>query len=1081
MAPVNTPPKKGIRIGKALKTGASKVIPGRLTGRSVVTSTSAASGEQPAFILKVQIVACNGLLGVDRSGKSDPYVTVTLLGKQFQTPAINATLDPVFPPANATFEFPIFSSSAEDLGALELVVWDKNIVMKKEYLGEVAIPIEEWFPGTALAFDDPGNMPVNRQLQSTKNSRPAQGSIQVKLGLVPVNTAKPELDKPYQDMVRRSQDAAVTLTSAPPTEGIGTVRSDTGHELEDDGIGSDEETEEEPEQDAPTGAEVAANVNAAANANAPETVNTAPGVPPIIVAPAPELPTKPGFLPRLFSGTRRPNLTPAQSYDDSTAQSSSAPTSRPASRSGATTPSKGKRPKFKRARGEKGSAYNFGAEKDVLGIVMLEINKAEDLPKLKNMTRTGWDMDPFVVLSFSKKVFRTRVLRHNLNPVWDEKLLFHVRRSETEFNIQLTVLDWDKLSGNDLIAEARFNISELISVAPKPNPNTGLYDDLHIDPEMKAFTLPLTPNKDAVGDGKHNPTISFKAKYQPYDMLRQRFWANYLKQYDTDDTGKFSHLEITAMLDSLGSTLSRETLNTWFTKLGRDPRSGELSQAEVIAYLEEETSRPASQKKPLANDDAITAPPSGFTTPSTQTKQEPLNLDKIDFTGPDFQRSPDVDTFPGANPGQPGGNTEVVGSLPVPAGPQLSQGVKPARNQSTSSEEEDSQGSSGTDDNVERVINIKTCPLCHRPRLNDKGEMDIITHLAVCASQDWEKVDRITVGNFVTASQAQRKWYTKAIAKLSTGAYSIGANSANVIVQNRMTGQLEEEKMQGFVRIGIRLLYKGARSRMEGVQARRLLKSMSIKEGIKFNAPESAKGIAAFVEFHNLNVNEILEPLDSFKNFNEFFYRKLKPDARPVADPDDPRTVVSAADCRLMAFDTVNDATRIWIKGREFTVARLLGERYKDEVQNYDGGALVIFRLAPQDYHRFHSPVDGKIGPMTYISGEYYTVNPQAIRTQLDVYGENARKIVPIDTPIFGRVFCACIGAMMVGTIQTTVNEGDEIKRGQEFGYFAFGGSTIVTVFPKGTVHWDQDLLDNSAAPLETLVRVGMRIGRKVE
>jgi phosphatidylserine decarboxylase len=78
---------------------------------------------------------------------------------------------------------------------------------------------------------------------------------------------------------------------------------------------------------------------------------------------------------------------------------------------------------------------------------------------------------------------------------------------------------------------------------------------------------------------------------------------------------------------------------------------------------------------------------------------------------------------------------------------------------------------------------------------------------------------------------------------------------------------------------------------------------------------------------------------------------------------------------------------------------------------------------------------------MTYISGEYYTVNPQAIRTQLDVYGENARKIVPIDTPTFGRVFCACIGAMMVGTIQTTVNEGDEIKRGQEFGYFAFGTS----------------------------------------
>lgn len=69
---------------------------------------------------------------------------------------------------------------------------------------------------------------------------------------------------------------------------------------------------------------------------------------------------------------------------------------------------------------------------------------------------------------------------------------------------------------------------------------------------------------------------------------------------------------------------------------------------------------------------------------------------------------------------------------------------------------------------------------------------------------------------------------------------------------------------------------------------------------------------------------------------------------------------------------------------------------------------------------------------------------PQAIRTTLDVYGENARKIVPIDSPQFGRVMAVCIGAMMVGSIQTTVPEGGFVKRGQEFGYFAFG-----EVFPQ--------------------------------
>lgn len=205
-----------------------------------------------------------------------------------------------------------------------------------------------------------------------------------------------------------------------------------------------------------------------------------------------------------------------------------------------------------------------------------------------------------------------------------------------------------------------------------------------------------------------------------------------------------------------------------------------------------------------------------------------------------------------------------------------------------------------------------------------------------------------------------------------------------------------------------------------------------------------------------------------------------------------------------MAFETVNEATRIWIKGREFSVSRLLGEAYADQVDKYNGGALCIFRLAPQDYHRFHSPVDGRIGKMTYISGEYYTVNvstiqfyhlhgelsemsvyvhlqPQAVRTALDVYGENVRKVVPIDSPQFGRVFAVCIGAMMVGSIKTTVNEGDDVKRGEEFGYFAFGGSTIVVVFERGVVEWDEDLLINGKASLETLVRVGMGIGKRAQ
>ena len=115
---------------------------------------------------------------------------------------------------------------------------------------------------------------------------------------------------------------------------------------------------------------------------------------------------------------------------------------------------------------------------------------------------------------------------------------------------------------------------------------------------------------------------------------------------------------------------------------------------------------------------------------------------------------------------------------------------------------------------------------------------------------------------------------------------------------------------------------------------------------------------------------------------------------------------------------------------------------------------------------------------MTMIDGEYYTVNPQAIRTGLDVYGENVRKVVPIQTEDFGLVMTVWVGAMMVGSIATTVEEGQMVNRTDELGYFAFGGSTIVCIFEKGALQWDVDLLDNGRASIETLVRMGMGIGR---
>jgi phosphatidylserine decarboxylase len=112
----------------------------------------------------------------------------------------------------------------------------------------------------------------------------------------------------------------------------------------------------------------------------------------------------------------------------------------------------------------------------------------------------------------------------------------------------------------------------------------------------------------------------------------------------------------------------------------------------------------------------------------------------------------------------------------------------------------------------EHVVQIRECPICHQPRLNKQKDTDIITHIATCASQDWRQVSTLMMAGFVTVSQAQRKWYSKVITMISYGGYRLGANSANILVQDRITGQINEEKMSVYIRLGIRLLYKGLRS-----------------------------------------------------------------------------------------------------------------------------------------------------------------------------------------------------------------------------------------------------------------------------
>lgn len=478
------------------------------------------------------------------------------------------------------------------------------------------------------------------------------------------------------------------------------------------------------------------------------------------------------------------------------------------------------------------------------------------------------------------------------------------------------------------------------------------------------------------------------------------------------------------MLDTMGSTLKESTIDGFFRRFAshnQDLGEVDLTYDQAVICLEEQLQKGSNKKS---------------------------QFEKI--------RSAVVskDTIPENAPT----NSEV---------PNISQG-------STGSAGEEGRllgNDLGDGGDEEHVIEIRECPICHQPKLNKRTEADIITHIATCASSDWRQVNNIVMGGFVTQSQAQRKWYSKVITKISYGGYKLGANSANILVQDRTTGQINEERMSVYVRIGIRLLYKGlGAGEMDKKRIKKMLKSLSVKQGRKFDDPSSAAQIPGFVAFHQLDMSEVLLPSTEFKNFNEFFYRALKPDARPCSAPDRPEIITSPADCRSVVFNTIDDATRIWVKGRDYSLEKLFGEAYPLDAKRFKGGSMGIFRLAPQDYHRFHIPVDGVMGTPKAIEGEYYTVNPMAIRSALDVYGENIRVLVPIDSTTHGRVMYVCIGAMMVGSTVITRKPGERVRRAEELGYFKFGGSTILVFFEPGKMVYDDDLVANSTGALETLV-----------
>ena len=237
--------------------------------------------------------------------------------------------------------------------------------------------------------------------------------------------------------------------------------------------------------------------------------------------------------------------------------------------------------------------------------------------------------------------------------------------------------------------------------------------------------------------------------------------------------------------------------------------------------------------------------------------------------------------------------------------------------------------------------------------------------------------------------------------------------------------------------------------------------------------PSSKKKIKPFIAEHDIDSKEFEEHIESFNSFNDFFTRKLKVSCRPIAPNKE--TAITIADGRYYVFPKINKNSEVEIKGKYLSISKLLNNQSLSD--EYENGSLVIARLCPSDYHRFHFPFDCEAKQTSLINGPLLSVNPLALARNFNILAENKRYITPINSEVFGQVLFIEIGATNVGTVHQSFKENQPYKKGDEKGYFSFGGSCVILLFKEGKISFDEDLVKASLQGTEFYCKMGQSLG----
>lgn len=250
-----------------------------------------------------------------------------------------------------------------------------------------------------------------------------------------------------------------------------------------------------------------------------------------------------------------------------------------------------------------------------------------------------------------------------------------------------------------------------------------------------------------------------------------------------------------------------------------------------------------------------------------------------------------------------------------------------------------------------------------------------------------------------------------------------------------------------------------------------LLPAVSKLGGRFLSGKVSGIFIKPFIRRHSIDISQFEKK--RYDSYNDFFKRRLIDGARSVET--DPETFISPCDSRLGVYE-INRLRGFSVKHTRYTVFGLLKSRKLAE--QYAGGYIWIFRLCVEDYHRYVFVDGGTESKRFRIPGVFHTVNPAA-GDRFPIYKENTREYSILQSDNFGEIIQMEVGAMLVGKIENRPRT-PRVERGQEKGNFAFGGSTVILMTRAGRVQPDQDILKNSLRGIETKVKLGEHIGKRI-